>query len=100
MQGTGKSKPDNRSDDLSLAEIASGDHADLSRWTTESLDGRRVDIFIRSLRRPGKSLFFLHGHAGILLNENAVFSRLFSTNSSRSVRTVDRVGGWTWRARV
>ncbi len=94
LQGAGKSKSNDNKEDLSLAEIASGDPADLSCWSTEFLDGRRVDIFVpQSRTAPAGVVLFLHGHAGILLNENAVFSRLFQQHQ---LIAVCPDGGQSW----
>lgn len=50
----------------------------LNQWRTESLDGRRVDVFVpQSDSPPQIAVLFLHGHGRVLLNENPVFSRLF-----------------------
>jgi len=47
-------------------------------WRTDSLDNRRVDIFVpQSDQPPQSAVLFLHGHGRVLLNENIVFSRLF-----------------------
>ena len=89
-----KSSPDRNEDDLSLAEIASGDNSDLSCWNTEFLDGRRLDIFVpASPEPPAGVVLFLHGHAGIFLNENPVFSRLFQEHQ---LIVVCPDGGQSW----
>jgi pimeloyl-ACP methyl ester carboxylesterase len=50
----------------------------LSRWSTETVDGRRVDVFPGDPEHaPEGCVLFLHGHGRVLLNENAVFTRLF-----------------------
>ncbi|MDA1231023.1 MAG: alpha/beta hydrolase-fold protein, partial [Planctomycetota bacterium] len=50
----------------------------LNQWRTESIDGRRVDVFVpQSDTHPQTAVLFLHGHGRVLLNENPVFSRLF-----------------------
>ncbi len=54
------------------------DEAILSLWRTESVDGRRVDVFVPQCEQPPQAaVLFLHGHGRVLLNENIVFSRLF-----------------------
>jgi hypothetical protein len=55
----------------------------LKQWTTESLDGRRVDVFVPSGDvRPSAVVLFLHGHGRIMLNDNTVFSQSVSTERS------------------
>lgn len=95
LQGAGKkSRPDSNDDDLSLAEIASGDNADLSCWNSETLDGRRIDVFLpASQSTPEGVVLFLHGHAGIFLNNNPVFSRLFQEHR---LVVVCPDGGQSW----
>ena len=54
------------------------DESVLKNWRTESVDGRRVDVFVpQSEAPPQAAVLFLHGHGRVLLNENIVFSRLF-----------------------
>jgi hypothetical protein len=74
----------------------------LKQWTTESLDGRRVDVFVPAGDvRPSAVVLFLHGHGRILLNENAVFSNLFQQHGlAASARTAVAVGGWMLSARI
>ncbi len=51
----------------------------LSQWSTESLDGRRIDVFHPlSNEPPNAAVLFLHGHGQILLNQNPLFSRLLN----------------------
>lgn len=50
----------------------------LTRWTTESVDGRRCDVFLPEGESPPSGVvLFLHGHGRVLLNENPTFTRLF-----------------------
>lgn len=66
----------------------------LKQWTTESLDGRRVDIFIPSGNVPPNAVvLFLHGHGRIMLNDNTVFSNLFQQNG---LAAVCPDGGQSW----
>ena len=59
-------------------EIAFNDERILKSWRTESVDGRRVDVFVpQSDAPPQAAVLFLHGHGRVLLNENIVFTRLF-----------------------
>jgi acetyl esterase/lipase len=78
IQGSAPSQAKEKGSDPSLAEIASSGTSDVSRWCTEELDGHRVDIFVpNSETPPTAAVLFLHGHARVFLNENAVFTRLF-----------------------
>jgi len=66
----------------------------LTQWTTESLDGRRVDLFRpRSDVPPAATVLFLHGHGRVLLNENPVFSRLLDEHQ---LAAVCPDGGRSW----
>ncbi|MCA9037723.1 MAG: hypothetical protein KDA91_21465 [Planctomycetaceae bacterium] len=57
----------------------------LSRWQTQTVDGRRVDIFhpapVDSATKPDAAVLFLHGHGQVMLNENPVYSRLLLENN-------------------
>ncbi|MBC7964802.1 MAG: esterase [Fuerstia sp.] len=80
--------------DPSLAEIASGGASILNGWHTESLDGRRMDIFVPQADTPPQAaILFLHGHGRVLLNENRVFSRLFQQHG---LVAVCPDGGRSW----
>lgn len=65
----------------------------LAQWKTESLDGRRVDVFCPDGTAPLAVVLFLHGHGRILLNENRVFSRLLRDNQ---LAAVCPDGGRSW----
>ncbi len=60
----------------------------LNCWTTEELDGHRVDVFDpRSVSdgtdqpAPAGCVLFLHGHGRVMLNENETYSRLLHSNN-------------------
>ena len=66
----------------------------LAQWSSEALDGRRIDIFIpKGDAPPTAAVLFLHGHGRILLNQNAVFSQLFQDHS---LAAVCPDGGRSW----
>ena len=80
--------------DPSLVEIAAGGESILNRWHTESLDGRRIDLFSPQVDTPPQAaVLFLHGHGRVLLNENPVFSRLFQQHG---LVAVCPDGGQSW----
>lgn len=86
-------KPEMRSDQ-SLVQIASGHESFLNCWRTESLDGRRVDVFVPKVEIPPQAaVLFLHGHGQVLLNENPIFSRLFQQHG---LVAVCPDGGRSW----
>jgi S-formylglutathione hydrolase FrmB len=66
----------------------------LARWSTESLDGRRLDVFLpRSETPPAAAVLFLHGHGRVMLNENPIFSRLLD---EYQLAAVCPDGGRSW----
>jgi S-formylglutathione hydrolase FrmB len=66
----------------------------LNRWSTESLDGRRVDVFTPLLSEPPRAVvLFLHGHGQVFLNQNAVYSRLLNEHG---LAAVCPDGGRSW----
>jgi len=70
------------------------DEALLARWTTESLNGRRIDTFVPAGDTPPLAVvLFLHGHGRILLNENRVFTKLLQDNQ---LAAVCPDGGRSW----
>ncbi len=80
--------------DPSLVEIAAGGESILNRWHTESLDGRRIDLFVPQVDSPPQAaVLFLHGHGRVGLNENPVFSRLFQQHG---LVAVCPDGGQSW----
>ncbi|MFO1003694.1 MAG: alpha/beta hydrolase-fold protein [Planctomycetaceae bacterium] len=80
--------------ELSAAASTKDSLACLKQWTTESLDGRRVDVFVPSgIMNPTAVVLFLHGHGRIMLNENAVFSNLFQEHG---LAAVCPDGGRSW----
>lgn len=80
--------------DPSLVEIAAGGESILNRWHTESLDGRRIDLFVPQVDSPPQAaVLFLHGHGRVRLNENPVFSRLFQQHG---LVAVCPDGGQSW----
>ena len=77
-----------------IAPAAPSDETLLSRWSTEQVDGRRVDIFPGDPEHPPEGcVLFLHGHGRVLLNENAVFTRLFHQHR---LAAVCPDGGRSW----
>ena len=86
LRGTAPSKKIEMPTDQSLVQIASGSSSILNCWRTESLDGRRVDIFVPQAEAPPRAaVLFLHGHGRVLLNENPIFSHLFQQHGLVSV---------------
>lgn len=85
----------------SSAELAAQQQSDIARdaeilvqWTTESLDGRRVDVFKPRMETPPNAVvLFLHGHGRVLLNENPIFSRLLQDHH---LAAVCPDGGRSW----
>ncbi len=66
----------------------------LSQWSTDSLDGRRIDVFLPSSdERPQAAVLFLHGHGQVLLNQNPVFSRLLNEHR---LAAICPDGGRSW----
>ena len=66
----------------------------LRQWTSESLDGRRVDVFLpRSEVPPQAAVLFLHGHGRVLLDQNPVFSRLLNEHR---LAAICPDGGRSW----
>jgi S-formylglutathione hydrolase FrmB len=76
---------------------ATNDIADrelLNRWSTESLDNRRIDIFQPNGDSPPKAVvLFLHGHGRVLLNENVTFTKLLQEHQ---LAAVCPDGGRSW----
>ena len=94
LRGSVPSKKPEMSSDQSLVQIASGHKSILNCWRTESLDGRRVDVFVPKVEVPPQAaVLFLHGHGQVLLNENPIFSRLFQQHG---LVAVCPDGGRSW----
>ena len=69
---TQKNPPQPEMDDTSV----------LSQWQTDSVDGRRVDVFVPQTElNPSSVVLFLHGHGRVFLQENVTFSRLFQQHN-------------------
>ena len=86
LRSTAPSKKIEMPTDQSLVQIASASSSILNCWRTESLDGRRVDIFVPQAEAPPRAaVLFLHGHGRVLLNENPIFSHLFQQHGLVSV---------------
>jgi len=67
----------------------------LARWVTESLEGRRIDVFVPDGESPPEAVvLFLHGHGRILLNENPVFTKLLQDNRLAAVCPDGGRGWW------
>ncbi len=72
----------------------SEDSTVLSQWCTESLDGRRIDVFVPSSDEPpNAAVLFLHGHGQVLLNQNSVFSQLLNEHR---LAAICPDGGRSW----
>ena len=94
LRGSVPSKNPEMRSDQSLMQIASGHESILNCWRTESLDGRRVDVFVPQIETPPQAaVLFLHGHGQVLLNENPIFSRLFQQHG---LVAVCPDGGRSW----
>ena len=94
LRGSAPSKKTEIPVDQSLVQIASGGESILNCWHTESLDGRRVDVFVPQVETPPRAaVLFLHGHGRVLLNENPIFSRLFQQHG---LVAVCPDGGRSW----
>ena len=94
LRGTALSKKIEIPADQSLVQIASGGSSILDCWHTESLDSRRVDVFVPRIATPPQAaVLFLHGHGRVLLNENPSFSRLFQQHG---LVAVCPDGGRSW----
>lgn len=65
----------------------------LDRWSTIEIDQRRVDVFDPGAESPAGCVLFLHGHAGVGLTENKVFSQLFQEHG---LVAVCPDGGQSW----
>ena len=75
-------------------QIAASDASILNSWRTESVDGRRVDVFVPQAETPPQAaVLFLHGHGRVLLHENLIFSRLFQQHG---LVAVCPDGGRSW----
>lgn len=75
-------------------QIAASDASILNNWRTESVDGRRVDVFVpQAETAPQAAVLFLHGHGRVLLHENLIFSRLFQQHG---LVAVCPDGGRSW----
>lgn len=67
----GSLAPESRAAESSVENVASL----LSRWSQQTLDGRRLDVFKPAGDAPPDgAVLFLHGHGRVLLSENSVFS--------------------------
>ena len=94
LHGSAPSKKTEMPVDQSLVQIASGGGSILNCWHTESLDGRRVDVFVPQVETPPRAaVLFLHGHGQVLLNENPIFSHLFQQHG---LVAVCPDGGRSW----
>lgn len=94
LHGSAPSKKTEMPHDQSFEPIPSGVSSILNCWHTESLDGRRVDVFVPQVAKPPQAaVLFLHGHGRVLLNENATFSRLFQQHG---LVAVCPDGGRSW----
>lgn len=94
FRGPAPSKKNQIHADPSLVEIAAGAASILNGWHTESLDDRRIDIFVpQSDTPPRAAVLFLHGHGRVQLNENPIFSRLFQQHG---LVAVCPDGGQSW----
>lgn len=91
--------PKSATQDTSLPVSDSGpallnDDEILACWQSESLNGRRVDVFRPAGTQPPKcAVLFLHGHGRVLLNQNLAFSRLFQQHE---LVAVCPDGGRSW----
>jgi S-formylglutathione hydrolase FrmB len=66
----------------------------LSQWQSALVDGRNVETFVPAdTVEPAGAVLFLHGHGGIRLADNLVFSRLFQQNG---LIAVCPEGGRSW----
>lgn len=65
----------------------------LDNWSTMEVDQRRVDIFEPEGDSPQGAVLFLHGHGGVGLTENRVFTELFQQHS---LVAVCPDGGQSW----
>lgn len=94
FRGNAQSKKIELPTDQSLVQIASGGSSILNCWRTESLDGRRVDVFVPQAETPPQgAVLFLHGHGRVLLNNNPIFSHLFQQHG---LVAVCPDGGRSW----
>jgi len=94
FKGSALSHTDDAGSDPSLVQIASSGKLNSSCWSTEQIDGRRVDIFVPTSEKPPETaVLFLHGHAQVFLNENPDFSRLFQKHG---LIAICPNGGQSW----
>lgn len=50
----------------------------LQGWSQQTLAGRQADVFVpEAVQHPKQAVLFLHGHGGIGLNQNQVFTEQF-----------------------
>lgn len=78
---------------LTLAEAERAGRL-LAHWKTDSLDGRRIDVYAPDSEFPPTAVvLFLHGHGRVMLNENPVFTRLLQDNNLAAV-CPDGGGSW------
>lgn len=70
----------------------------LQHWSTTEVAGRRVDVFDSEEESPAGCVLFLHGHGGVGLTENDVFSGLFRDH--RLVAVCPEGGRSWWLDRV
>ncbi len=58
----------------------------LTRWNSTEVDHRRVEWFTPTGSEPINGVvLFLHGHGGVMLSKNPVFTRLFETHRLAAV---------------
>jgi len=65
----------------------------VSSWSVVEVDARRVSVFGPVSEKPAGCVLFLHGHAGVGLTENRVFSQLFQDHN---LTAVCPDGGRSW----
>lgn len=70
----------------------------LQHWSTLEIDQRRVDVFDSGEEQPAGCVLFLHGHGGVGLTENSVFSNLF--HDHRLIAVCPEGGRSWWLDRV
>ncbi len=94
LHGSAPSQKIEMPHDQLLVPIPSGVSSILNCWHTESVDGRRVDVFVPQVETPPlAAVLFLHGHGRVLLNDNPIFSRLFQQHG---LVAVCPDGGRSW----
>lgn len=77
---------------------AAADSALLERWQSTEVDGRRVEWFVPSANAseepPVGVVLFLHGHGGVTLANNPVFTRLFEKHRLLAVCPEGKRSWW------